>query len=422
MSLSLILLILAVIVLVFGSAFFSSSETALTAASDARMHALAKRGNKNASAVEALRRHKERLISSLLIGNNMVNVVATSLATSAAITLFNENGVLISSVTMTILLVVFAEVMPKTYAFKDPNRFSLSIARPVQWIVLLLTPLTIALDAFIRLVIPAQQVNQSDRQEELRGMIALHGSLSSDAGRSEEAVMLTSILDLGKMAVAEIMTHRASVAMVSADIDSEIAFHQILASPYTRLPVYAGKSDNIIGVLHVKALLRAIGRNPENAKMISIGGVATEPYFVPETTMLIDQLQAFRDRREHFAIVVDEYGDFRGIVTLEDILEEIVGAIDDEHDIQLDGITQQDDGSWIVDGHISIRDLNRELNWELPDDGATTIAGMILHETQTIPELGQEFRFHQTRLRILRRKRNKLERIRIWHDINRAEA
>lgn len=422
MSLGLILLILAIVVLLFGSAFFSSSETALTAASDARMHALSRRGDGRASAVEKLRRHKERLISSLLIGNNMVNVVATSLATSAAITLFNDSGVLISSVVMTILLVVFAEVLPKTYAFNNADRFALSVARLVQWLVWLLTPLTVALDAAVRVVIPTKNDHDDDREEELRGMIALHGSAGGDAEHSEKAVMLTSVLDLGEMTVDEVMTHRASVAMVSADIDPEIAFRQILASPFTRLPVYAGKSDNIVGVLHVKALLRAIGRNPENVEQISMSSVAAEPYFVPETTLLIDQLQAFRARREHFAIVVDEYGDFRGIVTLEDILEEIVGDIDDEHDIQISGITPQDDGSWNVDGHVTIRDLNRELGWELPDDNATTIAGMILHETRTIPEPGQEFRFHQTRFRILRRKRNKLERIRIWRDLNKTET
>jgi len=422
MSLGLILLILAIVVLLFGSAFFSSSETALTAASDARMHALSRRGDGRASAVEKLRRHKERLISSLLIGNNMVNVVATSLATSAAITLFNDSGVLISSVVMTILLVVFAEVLPKTYAFNNADRFALSVARLVQWLVWLLTPLTVALDVVVRFVMPTKNDHNDDLEEELRGMIALHGSAGGDAEHSEKAVMLTSVLDLGEMTVDEVMTHRASVAMVSADIDPEIAFRQILASPFTRLPVYAGKSDNIVGVLHVKALLRAIGRNPENVEQISMSSVAAEPYFVPETTLLIDQLQAFRARREHFAIVVDEYGDFRGIVTLEDILEEIVGDIDDEHDIQISGITPQDDGSWNVDGHVTIRDLNRELGWELPDDNATTIAGMILHETRTIPEPGQEFRFHQTRFRILRRKRNKLERIRIWRDLNKTET
>ena len=422
MSLGLILLILAIVVLLFGSAFFSSSETALTAASDARMHALSRRGDGRASAVEKLRRHKERLISSLLIGNNMVNVVATSLATSAAITLFNDSGVLISSVVMTVLLVVFAEVLPKTYAFNNADRFALSVARLVQWLVWMLTPLTIALDAAVRVVMPTKNDHDDDLEEELRGMIALHGSAGGDAEHSEKAVMLTSVLDLGEMTVDEVMTHRASVAMVSADIKPEIAFRQILASPFTRLPVYAGKSDNIVGVLHVKALLRAIGRNPENVEQISMSSVAAEPYFVPETTLLIDQLQAFRARREHFAIVVDEYGDFRGIVTLEDILEEIVGDIDDEHDIQISGITPQDDGSWNVDGHVTIRDLNRELGWELPDDNATTIAGMILHETRTIPEPGQEFRFHQTRFRILRRKRNKLERIRIWRDLNKTET
>ena len=422
MSVGLILLILAIIVLLFGSAFFSSSETALTAASDARMHALARRGDGRASAVEKLRRHRERLISSLLIGNNMVNVVATSLATSAAITLFNENGVLISSIVMTILLVVFAEVLPKTHAFNNADRFALTVARPVQWLVVLLTPLTIALDAAVRLVVPKHQNNEDDLEEELRGMIALHGSVGGDAERSEEAVMLTSVLDLGEMTVDEVMTHRASVAMVNADINPEIAFRQILASPYTRLPVYAGKTDNIVGVLHVKALLRAIGRTPDNIENISMQSVAAEPYFVPETTLLIDQLQAFRARREHFAIVVDEYGEFLGIVTLEDILEEIVGNIDDEHDVRISGITPHNDGSWSIDGQVTIRDLNRELGWSLPDDDATTVAGLILHETRTIPEPGQEFRFHQTRFRIQRRKRNKIERIRIWPDTPKTET
>ena len=206
--------------------------------------------------------------------------------------------------------------------------------------------------------------------------------------------------------------------MVNAGDDLEALLRQVLESPHTRHPVYSGSPDNIIGVLHVKDLLRAVGQNGGN--IAGKGGhklvhnIASEPYFIPETTLLFDQLQAFRNRREHFAVVVDEYGDLRGIVTLEDILEEIVGDIDDEHDIDLAGLTAQQDGSWIVDGGVTIRDLNRTLGWQLPDEDASTIAGLVLFESRTIPRPGQEFRFHNIRFRILKREGNKLTSLRLW--------
>ena len=414
---SIILLCLPIVVLLIGSAFFSGSETALTAASDARMHALANRGDKRASAIEKLRHHKDRLISSLLIGNNLVNVLATSLATSAAITLAGESGVFIATALMTVLLVLFAEVLPKTYAFNHADRLALAVAKPVRWLVLMLTPLTIGLNAVVRLIIKPASKEDEEHEEELRGMIALHYSRSDDEETREQSAMLSSVLDLGEVTVDEVMTHRASVAMVNAESIPEEAFRHIMESPYTRHPVFSGKTDNIIGVLHVKELLREIGRAHDTDRQdINIADVASEPYFIPETTMLFDQLQAFRSRREHFAIVVDEYGDFRGIVTLEDILEEIVGKIDDEHDDEISGISSQPDGSWIAEGTVTIRDLNRALGWNLPDDDANTVAGLVLNESRTIPDSGQEFRFHGTRFRVLRRVRNKIERIRLWHE------
>jgi Mg2+/Co2+ transporter CorB len=215
------------------------------------------------------------------------------------------------------------------------------------------------------------------------------------------------------------MTHRAVVSMVDADDDLEALLRRVLESPHTRHPIYSGNSDNIIGVLHVKDLLRAVGQNGSSS-VAGNGGrklvqdIASDPYFIPETTLLFDQLQAFRKRREHFAVVVDEYGDLRGIVTLEDILEEIVGDIDDEHDIDLAGLTAQPDGSWIVDGGVTIRDLNRALGWQLPDEDASTIAGLVLFESRTIPRPGQEFRFHDIRFRILKREGHKVTSLRLW--------
>jgi len=422
MTLGIMLLILSIIVLLLGSAFFSGSETALTAASEARIHGLANRGDDRASAVEKLRQRKEKLISSLLIGNNLVNVLATSLATSAAISYFGETGVVISTVGMTILLVLFAEVIPKTYAFNHADRFALGVAKPVRMMVLILTPFSAALNGLVKLFIGRFGPTDESREDELRGMIALHGQTTDDAEAKEQTAMLASVLDLGEVTVEEVMTHRGSVMMINAASDPDEVFRQVMDSPYTRHPVYSGKTDNIIGVLHVKALLRGLGKAADGAAHpLNITDIAADPYFTPETTLLIDQLQAFRSRREHFAVVVDEYGDFRGIVTLEDILEEIVGDIDDEHDLEISGIRPQADGSWIVDGIVTIRDLNRALDWSLPDDDAATIAGLVLNETRTIPSPGQEFRFHGTRLRILRRTGNKLERIRVWHEPQESE-
>ena len=422
MDIGIIILIIVIVLLLMGSAFFSGSETALTAASEARMRALAKRGDKKANAVEKLLARKDRLISSLLIGNNLVNVVGTSLATSLAITYLGESGVVVASLVMTVILVIFAEVMPKTYAVNNADRFALGVSKIVQVLVVLLTPLSWGLERVTRPLTKRNGNDDDDREEELRGMIQLHGAEASDAEAREQSAMLSSVLDLGEVTVDEVMTHRGSVEMIDAESAPEAALRQVMESPYTRHPVYSGKPENIIGVLHVKALLRGLDKAAEDAvngaKTINIAETATAPYFVPETTLLIDQLQAFRNRREHFAIVVDEYGDFRGIITLEDILEEIVGEIDDEHDITLPGLLPQDDGSWIVEGQVTIRDLNRALNWELPDDDAATIAGLILNETRTIPVPGQEFRFHETRFRVLRRDRNKIERIRLWREVS----
>ena len=417
-------LIAVILLLILASAFFSSAEPALTAASDARMRQLAGKGNRKAKLVERLRDDREGLIGSILIGNNAVNVIASALATSVFISILDESGVLWATVTMTVILVVFAEVVPKTYALNNSDKYALLIAPPVRAVVIILSPLSIALRMLANSLIGTRRDQEADREEELRGMIELHGA-DGDADDRETQAMLSSVLDLNEISVEQIMTHRAGVKMVDADSDLESLLRDVLASPHTRHPVYSGNPDNIIGVLHVKDLLRAVGEQPKGKEGTLprdgrglLQDIASEPYFVPETTLLFDQLQAFRTRREHFAVVVDEYGDLQGIVTLEDILEEIVGGIDDEHDVDLAGLTAQADGSWIVDGAVTIRDLNRALGWQLPDEDASTIAGLVLYESRTIPRPGQEFRFHDIRFRILKRDGNKLTSLRLWSTKN----
>ena len=407
-----------IVILILASAFFSSAETALTAASDARMRQLATKGNKNAKIVEALRADREGLIGAILIGNNAVNVLASAIATSLFITLYGETGLLWATMIMTVLLVVFAEVMPKTYALTFADRYALTIAPVIRIIVLALSPLALAIRWLASITIRARSDEDSDREEELRGLIELHGADGDDDDRETQA-MLSSILDLNELTVEQIMTHRGSVSMINADDDLDDILRRVLESPHTRHPVFSGKSDNIIGVLHVKDLLRSIGHLGENVNENGDGNkfvqdIASPAYFIPETTLLFDQLQSFRSRREHFAVVVDEYGDFRGIVTLEDILEEIVGDIDDEHDIDLPGLTPQADGSWLVDGSVTIRDLNRALGWQLPDEDASTLAGLVLFESRTIPMPGQEFRFHNIRFRVVKRDGNRITSLRLW--------
>ena len=411
---SLWLLALTIGLLIVASAFFSSAETALTAASDARMRQLANKGNKRAKIVEKLRADREGLIGSILIGNNAVNVLGSALATSFAIALFGEGGLVWATIGMTVLLVVFAEVMPKTYAFTYADSYALRIAPVLQIVVRALSPLSVGIRLLATQIIRPNPDAHENREEELRGLIELQGN-DGNADDRERKAMLSSILDLNEISVEAIMTHRGTVSMINADDQVEDILRYVLNSPHTRHPVFYGKSDNIVGVLHVKDLLRAVGE-AESGMILpeTVQNIASDAYFIPETTLLFDQLQAFRSRREHFAVVVDEYGDFRGIVTLEDILEEIVGDIDDEHDIDLAGLTPQADGSWLVDGNVTIRDLNRTLGWQLPDEDASTVAGLVLFESRTIPNPGQEFRFHDIRFRIVKRKGNRLTRLRLW--------
>jgi len=407
-----------ILVLLVLSGFFSGSETALTAASEARLSQLARKGNKAAETVITLKKRSDRLIGSILIGNNVVNILASALATSALITLFGENGVAIATIGMTVIVVIFGEVLPKTYAINRPDQSALAVAPIIRALVWVLTPLAAAAQMLVSGVLRmcgvsvAAGLGHDEREEELRGLIEMHADGGEEV--AHERAMLRSILDLADVEVSEIMTHRRNVRMLDADAPLSDLLEQVLDSPFTRLPLYKGESDNIVGVLHVKALLRAIrahgGSAPEDLKIVEIANV---PWFIPDATTLLDQMQAFRERREHFALVVDEYGSFMGVVTLEDILEEIVGDILDEHDVAVAGVRVQPDGSTVVNGTVTIRDLNREFAWSLPDEEASTIAGLVLHEARRIPEVGQEFVFHGFRFRILRRQRNQITLLRL---------
>lgn len=417
METQILLSIGAILVLLVFSAFFSGSETSLTAASKLRMHNLAQHGNRRAVLVNRLFDRKERLIGAILFGNNLVNIMASALATSLLIGYFGEAGVAYATLAMTLLILIFAEVLPKTYAIHNADRLALAVAPIMRPLVVVLGPITLTIQAIVRGTLRlfgvkgAMALDPDLSEAELRGAIDLHAGESEEVRHERE--MLRSILDLADVVVEEIMTHRRNVVTIDADQPPERIVKEVLDSPYTRLPLWHGKKDNIVGVLHAKALLRAVQAEGGDLEKLDIDAIANEPWFIPETTDLLSQLQAFRSRHEHFAIVVDEYGELLGIVTLEDILEEIVGEIADEHDVEVEGVSQFKDGVCVVDGSVTIRDLNRMFEWRLPDEEAATVAGLVLHEARRIPDIGQVFVFHGFRFEILGRQRNQITSIKV---------
>ncbi|WP_315836834.1 HlyC/CorC family transporter [Bradyrhizobium prioriisuperbiae] len=406
-----------VIGLLFVSAFFSASETALTGSSRASMLRLQKQGSREAGIVSSLLNARERMIGALLLGNNIANIGASALATGIFTAWFGDVGVLYATGAMTVLVVIFAEVLPKTVAINAPDRVSLAVARPMKLLVMLLAPLLAVIEAVVRVLmrilgIPIG-VNQPllSPTERLRGAVDL---MHHEGGvEKHDRDMLGGLLDLQELQVSDVMVHRTEMVLINANLPSEDLVREVLATEYTRIPLWRDKPENIVGVLHAKDLLRAIRAADGDIAKIDVAAIAAPPWFVPEMRPLSEQLKAFRRRKTHFALVVDEYGEVEGLVTLEDILEEIVGDISDEHDVVVAGVRAQADGSVVVDGSVPIRDLNRAMDWRLPDEEATTIAGLVIHEARSIPERGQSFTFHGFRFRVLRRERNRITALRI---------
>jgi len=399
------------------SAFFAGSETALTASSRAAMHRLEKQGNRRAALVNRLVEARERMIGALLFGNNAVNIAASSLATGVLLSWFGDVGVIYATIVMTVLIVVFAEVLPKTAAFNAPDRIALAVARPIDWTIRMLAPVLIAVEWAVKwmLRLIGMRVGESESilspHEELRGTVDL---LHREGGVERlDRDMLSGLLDLRDLTVSDVMIHRTEMVTICADDPAEEVVKAALEAEVTRIPLWKGRPENIVGILHAKDLLRAIQASDGDLAKIDATAIARPPWFVPDIRPLSEQLKAFRRRKTPFALVVDEYGEVMGLVTLEDILEEIVGDITDEHDVAVPGVRPQPDGSVNVDGGVPIRDLNRAMEWSLPDDEATTVAGLVIHEARSIPEPGQTFTFHGFRFRVLRRDRNRITALRI---------
>ena len=407
------------------SGFFSGSETALTAASRGKLRARADKGDLGAEKALSITEDNERLIGSVLLGNNLVNILATSLATALFTRAFGEGGVALATLVMTLLVLIFAEVLPKTYAITNAEAAASRVAPLIAIVVRVFSPVVNAVRALVRLVLRIFGV-QTDPdshilavREEIAG--ALYLGHSEGVVEKEDRDRILGALDLGERAVEEIMLHRSQIEMIDADDDAETILKQCLESNHTRLPVYRDDPDNIIGVVHAKDLLRAFYKITEGAEdprkalaAFKICDVAMKPYFVPETTTLDDQMRQFLRMRSHFGLVIDEYGTLQGLITLEDILEDIVGEITDEHDADTDHpIRKSEDGQFLIDGAMTIRDLNRATDWNLPDEAANTIAGLVIHEAQMIPRVGQVFIFHGFRFEVTEKEANRITGLKI---------
>lgn len=415
----------AVVLLLLLSAFFSGSETALTAASRGKLRAQADKGSTGAAAALKVTDDNERMIGALLLGNNIANITSASLATAALTQVFGASGVAVATFGITILVLVFGEVLPKTYAITNAEAASARVAPAILWVIRLFSPIVSVVRALVRGILRLFGVRTDPDghmlalREEIVGAIAL--GHSGGAVEKEHRDRLMGALDLTDRTVDEIMRHRSQIEMIDADAAPDAILTQCLASRHTRLPVYRESPENILGVVHAKDLLREVDRlvrgpeaEPAALANLDILKVAMKPYFIPDTTTLDEQMREFLKRRTHFALVVDEYGALEGLITLEDILEEIVGDIADEFDIAPTTVLKRAaDGDYLVEGSMTIRDLNRTMDWSLPDDEANTVAGLVIHEAQMIPNEGQAFSFHGFRFQVAGRQDNRITKLKV---------
>jgi Mg2+/Co2+ transporter CorB len=407
-----------IVILLTISAFFSAAETSLTAVSRGRMHQMEQDGSRAAARVNRLTGDRERMIGAVLLGNTFINILASSLTTALLEDHLGSHAVAVTTAVMTAVILIFVEVLPKTLAIARTDAVALALAWPLQLVVNMLAPVISSVQWLVWRVLWLFGVREGNQEEtaeaaheEIRGAIALHHQEGNV--EREHRDMIDGILDLRELRVGNVMQHRKQMTSIDLDLPARTIVEAVTASEHTRIPLWRGEPDNIVGVLNAKHLAQALVEQRGRLEAVDIEALAGTPWFVPDTTSLEEQLEAFRERHSHFALVVDEYGALQGLVTLEDILAEIIGELPDENQQRRPDVRHRPDGTWLVDGSVPVRELNREYDWNLPDDGATTIAGLVIQEAGTIPEPGQRFAFFGFTFEILRRQRNQITALKV---------
>jgi Mg2+/Co2+ transporter CorB len=402
------------IFLLLCSAFFSSSETGILSLNRYRLKHMAKEGHRGAKRVTALLSRPDRLLGTILIGNNFVNILASSIATVLALQLWGEAGIAIATIGLTLVLLIVGEITPKTLAALHPERVAYPVSLPLQLLLKLFYPLVILLgwisNGLLRLfgVDPTSKRNDSLTTEELRSVVRESGH---ELPKNRQN-MLLGILDLERVTVDDIMIPRNEVTGINLEDDIETIINQLTHTTHTRLPVFRTDINQIEGIVHMRQIARLLTQNELSKEVIL--AACSEPYFVPEGTPLSTQLLNFQKQKRRIGIVVDEYGDVIGIVTLEDILEEIVGDFSNQNLMQNTDIQPQADGSHIIDGAAYIREINKALDWHLPSDGPKTVNGLITEALESIPDSAVCLQFGPYRLEILQASENRVKSVRIW--------
>ncbi len=396
------------------SAFFSSSETGMLSLNRYRLRHLAREGHKGARRASELLSRPDRLLGTILVGNNVVNILAASIATVIAVDLWGEAGIAIATVALTVVILIFGEITPKTLAALRPEQVAYPASRLLLLLMRLLYPLVWLTGAIsnglLRLfgVDPAQSRQESLSTEELRSVVReAGGGLPLDRQN-----MLLGILDLEKVSVNDIMVPRSEVVGIDLEDDLEQIVTQLRSTSHTRLPVYRHDLNQIEGVVHMRRIARLLTHSQLTHE--TLRSACVEPYFVPENTPLSTQLINFQQRKRRMGIVVDEYGEVIGLVTLEDILEEIVGEFTTQPDLHEPEVHPQEDGSYLVDGSANIREVNRELGWHLPCDGPRTINGLVTEALEHIPDSSVCLKIGPYRLEIREATNNRVQSVRIW--------
>lgn len=401
--------IIGIFFLLLLSAFFSSSETAITRISDVKIYQWGESKNRKYIKAKELMNSRERVIGILLLGNNIVNILASALATSILIGLFGDKGIIYATLIMTTLIFIFSEVLPKTYAIRESEKLILYASPFIKIFIFILSPINFLVQNLVSSIlnITNKETKNNDWKQNLRGAILLANN-KGDV-RKPDRIMLESILDLHEVKVSEIMTHRKNIEGINISENIDLIIDLALKSRFTRLPLWKDNADNIIGTLHVKDLLRARNTNTN----LLINDIMQKPQFISENTSLSEQLNNFKKETIQMAFVIDEYGDLQGLISLEDILEEIVGEIFDEFDKQIAGPEILSDKSVVVDGAMTIRDLNRSMDWKLPDEEASTIAGLVIDIAQKLPSINETIKIDKFHFTVLERQRTRITKINI---------
>ncbi len=396
------------------SAFFSSSETGMLSLNRYRLRHQAKEGHRGAIRASELLAHPDRLLGTILVGNNFVNILASSIATVLAMQLWGEAGIAIATIGLTIILLIFGEITPKTLAALRPEIVAYPVSLPLKMLQKVLYPLVAMLswvsNGLLKLlgVDLSNKGNDSLSTEELRSVVRESGS---DLPLNRQS-MLLGILDLERVTVDDIMIPRNEVTGIDLDDDLESIVSQLRTTPHTRLPVFRNDINQIEGIVHMRQIARLLSH--DQLTKDSLLAACSEPYFVPENTPLSTQLLNFQKQKRRIGIVVDEYGDVRGVVTLEDILEEIVGEFSNQDTLRSPDIHPQDDGTLVIDGAAYIREVNRALDWQLPCDGPKTLNGLITEALEHMPDAGICLQIGNYRLEILQAADNRVKSVRAW--------